>query len=241
MNTKAVWLSILAVVISFIGGFFLANALNKSELEALKAETNRLKSSTTENSSQNPAEQTLSDDEIKRRIAEADQNPDNFQSQKNLGKALYQYGSIKKDTKLLTEVERLLIRANKLNPADKDVIVTLGNLYFDLGYFLKDNENLKKARGFYEKILEQTPDDVDVRTDNALTYYLQTPPDNEKAISEFEKSLKDNPKHEKTLQYMIQALLRQKRTEEAETYRARLQEIDPNTPTMAQIQALMEQ
>jgi tetratricopeptide (TPR) repeat protein len=240
MNIKAFWLSIGLVVLSFIGGFFLANALNKSELETLRAENNRLKNSQT-NSNQNDSEATLSDEEIQKRIAEADRNPNNLQAQKNLGLALYKYASIKKDTKLLDEVARLLNRAYEKNPADKDVTVTLGNLYFDKGFYEKDNESLKKAREFYGKILEQTPNDFEVRTDNGLTYFLQNPPENEKAIAEFEKSLKENPKHEKSLQFLIQALLKQGKTQEAENYLAKLKEINPTTPSIAEIQKQIAQ
>jgi tetratricopeptide (TPR) repeat protein len=240
MNIKAFWLSIGLVVLSFIGGFFLANALNKSELETLRAENNRLKNSQT-NSNQNYSEATLSDEEIQKRIAEADRNPNNLQAQKNLGLALYKYASIKKDTKLLDEVARLLNRAYEKNPADKDVTVTLGNLYFDKGFYEKDNESLKKAREFYGKILEQTPNDFEVRTDNGLTYFLQNPPENEKAIAEFEKSLKENPKHEKSLQFLIQALLKQGKTQEAENYLAKLKEINPTTPSIAEIQKQIAQ
>lgn len=240
MNIKALWLSIGLVILSFIGGFFLANALNKSELETLRTENNRLKNSQS-NSSQNDAENTLSDEEIQKRIAEADQNPNNVQAQKNLGMALYRYASIKKDTKLLKEVSRLLNRAYEKNPADKDVTVTLGNLYFDIGYFEKDNDSLKKAREFYGKILEQTPNDVEVRTDNGLTYFLETPPQNDKAAAEFEKSLKENPKHEKTLLYLVQALLLQGKTQEAENYLAKLKEVNPNTPSLAEIQKQIAQ
>jgi hypothetical protein len=43
MNRKSFWISIVAVVISFAGGFILANALNRSEVETLRAENSRLK------------------------------------------------------------------------------------------------------------------------------------------------------------------------------------------------------
>ena len=80
------------------------------------------------------------------------------------------------------------------------------------------------------------PNDVDVRTDYGITFYLQNPPDNDKAIAEFNKSLKENPKHEKTLQFLTQAFLKQGKTKEAESVLAKLKEINPNTPTLAEIQ-----
>ena len=44
MKNKSFWISIIAVIISFAGGFILANAFNRIELDALRAENARLKS-----------------------------------------------------------------------------------------------------------------------------------------------------------------------------------------------------
>ncbi len=232
MNGKSLSISIIAVIISFVGGFILANALNRNEMDVLRAENARVKNNPAENNS----ELSLSDEEIRQRIAEAEQNQTNFGFQKNLGLALYRYAMMKKDDNLLTEAEKILKRANALNDKDYDVVVALGHFNFDLGLFKNDNERFNKAREYYQKALTTKPNDVDVRTDYGITFYLQNPPDNEKAIAEFNKSLKENPKHEKTLQFLTQALLKQGKTKEAETVLAKLKEVNPNTPTLAEIQ-----
>ncbi len=240
MNSKAIWLSILAVIISFVGGFFLANALNKNELETLRAENGRLKQNPN-NSTIVESEMNLSDEEINQKIAEADQNPNNLQFQKSLGTALYRYGSMKQDAKILAEAARILTRVYEKNPTDKDAAVMLGNSYFDIGYFQKDNGNLAKAQQIYLKILERTPKDFDVRTDYALTFFLQNPPDYEKAVTELKKSFQENPQHEKTLQFLVQVLLKQQKTQEAEIYLVKLKEINPNTPSLSEVQTQLEQ
>jgi tetratricopeptide (TPR) repeat protein len=148
---------------------------------------------------------------------------------------------MKENTPLLQEAARILNRAYEKNQTDKDLIVTLGHLYYDIGYFQKDNESFNKAREFYQKILKLTPNDVDVRTDYGLTYFLQNPPEYDKAVAEFQKSLQINPKHEKSLQFMVQALLKQGKTQEAENYLAKLKEINPNTPNLAEVQAQIAQ
>lgn len=238
MNSKALGLSILAIVLSFIGGFFVANALNKSELETLRTENNRLKT-TPANSDPKETETSLSDEEVRKKIAEADQNPNNFQVQKNLGTALYQYGAMKKDAKLIAESARLLERAYQNNPADKDTAITLGHAYFDVGYYNKDNESLAKARQIYTKLLENSPKDADIRNDLGLTYFLQTPPDLEKAAFEMKKILEGNPKHEKSLLFLVQIYIKQNKIQEAESYLAKLKEINPNAPSLADIQQQM--
>ncbi len=232
MNTKFIILTLIAVIISFIGGFLVANALNRNEINQLRGENEKQSS---ENTPQSSDETTLSDEEIKKRIAEADQNPQNIPYQKNLGLALYRYAAMKQNAELLGEVSRLLSRANAQNPNDYDVLVALGNTNFDIGYIIKENDKFIKSREFYDAALKLNPQDVDVLTDLGLTFYLINPPEIDKAIVEFEKSLKENPNHEKTLQVIAQAYLSQKKFGEAETYLKRLEDINPNNPYLADL------
>ncbi|MBA3633138.1 MAG: tetratricopeptide repeat protein [Acidobacteria bacterium] len=240
MNTKFFWLSIIAVIISFIGGFLVANALNRNEINLLQAENGRLKNVQAK-VDQTSAELSLSSEEIRQKIAEADQNPTNFTFQKNLGIALYNYASMKQDADLLSEISRILTRVYENNPKDTDTVITLGNIYFDLGYLNKDNENFQKAQEFYQKALEQKPNDANVRTDLGLIYYLTNPPETDKAIVEFQKSLLIDSNHEKTLQVITQALLSQNKNVEAEKYLLRLKEVNPNNPTLPELTVRLKQ
>lgn len=240
MTTKTVWILVIAVVLSFAGGFLLANILNRSELDSLRSENERLKSSSPE-SAQNQPEFSLSNEEIQQKVTEADQNPENFNFQKNLGLALYRYASMKQDAKLLADAIRILQRAHSLNAADYDIKVGLGNAHFDAGYFNKDNKSFKTSRSYYAKALEAKPNDVEVRTDHGLTYFLQQPPDLDLAIAEFQKSLKINPKHEKTLQFLIQSMIKQNNTGEAAKYLTQLKDANPNNSSLADLSSLIAQ
>ena len=62
MEKNHLLLSLVAVGLSFIGGFLLANTLNRGELAKLRAEYERSKNSAPTQA--NTAELTLSDDEI---------------------------------------------------------------------------------------------------------------------------------------------------------------------------------
>ncbi|HSK74555.1 MAG TPA: tetratricopeptide repeat protein [Pyrinomonadaceae bacterium] len=232
MNKRFLWISVLAVVVSFIGGFLLANALNRNELHLLRAENERLKKT-----SQDSPNNTLADEEIRAKIAEADQNPESFEFQKNLGIALYRYARIKQDVPLLTDVERLLSRANKLNEKDFDVLETLGHTYFDIGYAKKDNENFQKSREIYEKALAEKPGNIDIKTDYGLTYLFENPPQNEKAVEQLNKVLEENPRHERALQFIAQAHVRQKNYKEAENYLAKLKEVNPKNEFIAELES----
>ena len=226
MNKKIFWLAVVAVLASFAGGFLLANSLNRKELSALRAENDSLQKAMSE-AAQNDDDESLSDEEIRRRIDEADKNPTNIAFQKNLGLALYNYAAMKQNPALLREVSRLVTRVYQTDANDYEAVTTLGNINLALGFYEKNNENFVKAREFYKKALEKKADDADVRTDLGLTFLLANPPENDAAIAEFERALKINAKNEKTLQGLIEALENQDKKEEAEKYAARLREINP--------------
>jgi tetratricopeptide (TPR) repeat protein len=68
--------------------------------------------------------------------------------------------------------------------------VQLGNLYFDA-------ERYDEAIKWYGDALRLVPDDVNVSTDLGVSYYYSNQPD--KALTQFDRSLKLDPKHAKTL------------------------------------------
>lgn len=232
MNKSFVWISILAVFIAFAGGFLLANAFNRSEFLALKAENERLKSST--QTTGNSTGQELSEDEIKQKITEADQNPDNFKYQKNLGIGLYRYATVKQNQQLLFDVERLLKRAYEINPKDQEVLVFYGNTLFDIGFAKKDNSKFEQARKIYSEALAQEPKDTDIQTDFGLTYFYENPPQDDKAIAELKKVIALKPDHERSLQYLAQIYARQNKPEESQKYLAELKKVNPQNPIFTQ-------
>lgn len=234
MNKKVFWLSIIAVIASFAGGFLVANSLNRREITALQNENENLKNAQTE-TERNNEEFSLTEAEIRQKIDEADRNPNNTAFQKNLGLALYNYASMKQNTDLLKEVSRLLNRVYDKNPKDYETVVTLGNINFDIGYFNKSNEDFQMARSFYQKALEQKPNDSEVITDLGLTYFLADPPDFEAARADFQKSLQIEPKNEKTLQVMIETLVKAGKNAEAEKYIADLKEVNPKNDVLSNL------
>ncbi len=235
MNTKSIWLSLIGVIISFIGGFLLANALNRSEINQLRSEFESRKLAES-GSAQSQNKATLSDEEIHQRISEADQSPTNLKFQKDLGMALYLYAGERQNADLLGEVVRLLDRVYQDNPKDFDVLIALGNSSFDIGLLKKENENLQKARKFYLEALEINQKDVELRTALGLSFLLSIPAETGKAIEEFEKSLNENPNHEKTLRAISQAYISQRSFNEAEKYLAQLQKVNPQNPHLSELQ-----
>lgn len=226
MDKNTILLVIIAALGGFIAGFMLANMLNRSD--------NRYAGMPVQPAgSANSA--TLSQEEIRAKVAEADQNADNFAFQKNLGIALYKYSANAQDLNALTESERILTRANTLDPNDYDVLVALGHAHFDIGFAKRQNEGFVKARELYGKALTLRPDDHDVKTDMGISYFVQEPPDFAKAAAELEAVGKANPRHDRSMQFLARVYIRQLKIPEAEKVLAKIREINPSNPAIAEI------
>lgn len=206
MKNKILVAAILGLLAGLITGFTVANSINRTEINTLRGQVEQGKKPGV--NSQSPGDAfSIADDEIKAKLAEADANPENFTYQKNLGAALYRYATMKNDAALLVDALRILTRANSLDGSDYEVTVDLGNALFDSGYLKKDVASIKKSRDLYIKALEVKPTDADVRSDLAMTFVLDTPPDYNRAVEEFQKALKSNPKKERALTFLTQTYM----------------------------------
>jgi len=239
MNGRTLLIAAGAALVGLIAGFLIANSINRSELSALRAEADRARSAPGNSQLATSTSSTLTDEEIEATIARADQNPKDFDVQRNIGGAIYRYGAMKQDEKLIKRAIGILDRAQSLRPDDFDVILALGNAHFDIGYFNKENESLLKAREFYTKALSAKPENVDIQTDLALTYFLQTPPDYDNAVAEFRRALDRNPKHEKALQWLVQALIKQNKSDQASQYLERLRAVNPNNESIGELTSML--
>lgn len=234
MQVKHFLITILVGILGVAAGFLIANKLNRSEFERMRSEAE-----TTKTAANSDAD--LSIEEIDAKLREAADSPDDMQFQKRLGISLYRFGTMKRDAAIIEKALEPLKRAIDIDPNDKETISTLGNAYFDIGYFKKDNEALTRSREYYEQLLNARPDDVETRTDLGLTYFLTDPPDLETAAENFEMSLKQDPKHEKTLQFYIQTLAKQKKYDKARTLLAKLREANPKNPALNDLAAFIDQ
>lgn len=236
MNRKAVWLSVIGILLGFAGGFLVANALNRSQLSALQTENMGLREQAA-GTGKNQAGEDLSRAEIDGKLAEAKENPDNFEFQKQLGLALYRYAASKQDAELLVEVAALLERAFSLNPDDYQVMVSLANVNYDLGQINRTEQRNLKARELYLKALSKYPQDTGVITDLGLTYLLSANPDPANAAVQFETTLKIDPRHERALRYMTEAQIAVGDEEKANGFLKRLKEVNRNHPGMADLES----
>lgn len=232
MDKNTILFVIIALLVGFIGGFLLANSMNRAEINAIRSLGGKQTSLPVQTNSQEP---TLSDAELKAKIAEADANSSNFAFQKDLGIALYRYAAMKQDVGILAESQRILERANSLDNRDFDVLVSLGHAYFDLGFSKKDGAGFQKAREIYANALQIQPDDADIQTDIGISYYWQPSPDYNKAAAQLEKVGAANPTHTRSMQYLARSYIKLKRLADAEKLTAKIKSINPNEGGLAEL------
>ena len=245
MNKHNILYAIIGLLAGFIIGFIFANQTNRSAVDNSRAAETRTRPNTPpgEGSPQTatgnkPA--TPTEAEIRDAIIKADARPEDASLQRGFGMVLYRYASQTQNASFLPDVARMLKRAYETNPKDRELLVALGNVYFDMGQ-ASDPVHFAEARQYYLKALEIKSDDVNVRTDLGLTYYFGQPSDPQRAIAEYRKSLALDPRHEPTLQNIATALIAVAKTDEAQKMIDQLSGINPTNPALPNLRAQMEQ
>jgi cytochrome c-type biogenesis protein CcmH/NrfG len=132
------------------------------------------------------------------------------------------------DPAVFQENERRLKSALAADPKDANVLVQLGNLYYDSNRF-------GEAVDYYGRALELNPRNVDVRTDRGTSYWNLGQADN--AIAEFQKALEVDPSHAQTL-YNLGVVYMSGKNNPAEARKAweKLLATNPNYPERARVQ-----
>lgn len=143
----------------------------------------------------------------------ARENPEDFAAQMRAAEGYFQAGSYE-------DAIDFMSRANKLRPDDYDTVVKLGNVY-------SSARRYDDAARWYEAAVAKRPDDCDARSELALTYYLRTPSQPERAVAELRRALDIDPNHVPSLHNLALMLVETKKYAESETVLARLEKADP--------------
>lgn len=148
----------------------------------------------------------------------ADSKPKDFDLQMNAATIFYKL-------KAFDKAALYLQRAIDLKPRDADALSAMGNTKYDAGDYVA-------AGSFYERVLAVQPQNTDVQTDLGNTYFQRQPPDLRRAIEEYRKTLKIDPRHEKALQNIAAAAVRLGDKVVAREAVQQLESINPANPTL---------
>ncbi|MCW5958577.1 MAG: tetratricopeptide repeat protein [Pyrinomonadaceae bacterium] len=217
------------ILLGAVIGFFGANALNKSEIGSAKATP--MNSTSLENQVRNEVVRDQSNlsapmPEISLILDKAQKEPQNIEAQTAAADLYLRIRNFEKAIEFLEN-------ANKIDPENYKIIVKLGNSYFD-------SKKFDQAEIWYRKALEKKPDDYAVRTDLGTSYVERESPDFERAIAEFENSLKINPKHPQTLYNLAAAYFKSGNLEKANETAGKLKAADPQNPLNARLAEVLK-
>lgn len=226
----------MGLLIGLVTGFLFANSYSRRGGEA---GASALAPSASPVQAETGA--VLSPEEIKAKLEQAAQNPADVKFQRQLGLALYAYGASKGDAQVIKQSLVPLERVLSKETQDTDALVGAGNAYFDIGYIEKNDDSFVKAREYYLKALAVNSVDAGVLVDVGLTFALLKAPDHRAAIGYYEKALKTDPSHERTLQMMVESQLSLGQKKLAGDYLSKLRTANQKNPMIPDFEQRLTQ
>lgn len=148
----------------------------------------------------------------------ADKSPRDFAAQLKAAETFYEMGDY-------TKAELYGTRAIDLKPDDVKALVLAGNAKYD-------RKDFNGAAQFYERALQKNPNDPNVRTDYGNTFFLREPPDLDRALVEYRKSVAVDPRHEQSWLNIASASIRKKDKQAALDALSRLEAVNPQNPSL---------
>ncbi len=234
MNKDNILFAIIGLLLGSIIGFIFANSVNQRGYEPRASATNpagrdsNLPADHPQIPMNGVADQAegMAPAAITEAIERARKDPNNFDAQVEAAQLYYQINRF-------DEAIEFLLKANQLRPDDYATLVRLGDANFD-------SQNYEAAEKWYTAALVKNPNDVPVRTDLGLTFFLRQTPDVDRAIKEYRTSLAREPLHEKTLQNLTAALIKKKDAKEAQATLAKLEQVNPSNEALTKLRTDLE-
>ncbi len=230
MDKDKILFGIIGLLAGIIIGFSVANTINQNDPSqtASTIGADPLATSSPDLPPDHPPvgatlnqDQNAPNPQITEAIEKANQNPGDYELQMTAGDLYYQIQRFEEATKFY-------LTANKIKPTETEPIIKLGNSYFDAQKYVE-------AEKWYESALEKKPNDINVRNDYGLTFFLRSPKDVDRAIKEYKASLAIDPNYELTLQNLVIAYKDKNDTENLQKTLEILRKINPENPAIKQI------
>jgi tetratricopeptide (TPR) repeat protein len=248
LNKKVLIAGAVGILVGFLVGFYLANALNREEQGSLRAQQSPAQGSGSGKGQQTSAQgggdlsQSITEEQIQNAVLKADQSPQDAEMQKKVGQGLLMYASQTGNASYLSHGARILKRAHDLDPKDYKTTVLAGDAHFLVERQGNgDPKLIAEARKLYEAALAAQPDDVVVRTKLGLTYFYDRPPDARRAIREYQRALQLDPRQEMALQSLAAALIETGGLDEAAKRLDELEKVNPSNAELPGLRAQLEQ
>lgn len=239
----------LGIVLGFVIGFFVANALTRPGIQVASNNTTSAPASNGAAGPLKPEQMggalplghpevggggeaegggaaAATSPEAQSAMDRADRNAKDFEAQADAAQVFYKLNDFDKASLYAG-------RALALQPKDFDALTLAGNAKYDAGDFAG-------AASFYERALEIKPASPDVRTDLGNTFFNRQPPDFARAITEYRKSVAIDPGHEFSWKNMAAAALNLRDKATARDAVERLAALNPQNPELEDLRRKLE-
>jgi tetratricopeptide (TPR) repeat protein len=240
MSKDDLLFTIIGLLLGFILGYVLTNNYNQRLALAGPANSALLNEATPagdnaeEKQIEPEPEKPDADPQV---LAEAqkraDGEPTNYEIQMQAGEVFYRAWRY-------AEAAKFLERAVKLRPKEVEPLVALGNTYFDDAARNNANDKWPLAEKTYQAALALEAKNPSVRTDLGLTFFYREPPDYDRALQEFRKTLETVPNHEPALQNVASVYLKKGDKAQAEKALAALEKVNPANPALPTLRGELE-
>lgn len=228
MNRENTLFAFVGLLLGYAAAFTLVVSLNQGQPPAGSAQRGAQGGAAQAGQSTvTVKEQQRLQSEAAQAAQKARQEPDNFDAQVAAATASGGVGDYEGAIDFLT-------RANKLRPDDYDTLVSLAGANFEAQRF-------EVAGGLYELALKRKPDNLETRSALALTYFLRTPRDLDRAVSEFNAALARDPSHEMTLHNMTLVYIETGKLREAAEMLARLEKASPQSDKLPMLRERLKE
>ena len=221
MNKENYLFGIVGLLAGLIIGFMFANSVNQGAITLSPTVMNQNSNSLPQNHPAINGNTSEMQPQVQAAIDKAKAEPNNFEAQIKAAEVYYQIQRFDGAIEFLKQ-------ANKLKPDDYETIVNLGNAYFDASKY----EDAEKS---YSAALAKKADDVNVRTDLGLTFIFREPPNYDRAIQEFQRSLETDPNHIQTLQNLTVGYTKKGDAAKAKETLARLESLDSSNSAISKL------
>lgn len=233
MNKQHYLYGLIGLLVGSMAGYFGTDYLNgnatnganavKQSLTAQPSAQNESVTGGAQNSSNSSGGPQA---EVATTIEQARRQPANFEAQM---KAANLFKQINRSEGAIEFYES----AARIKPNDFNLLVTLGDTNFDLKRF-------EEAGKWYNQALKINPNSATVWMDLGSSYYLRQPrsPSNlDQAITAYRAAIKSDPRSEKSLQNLTQALIEKGDKAAAQESLKQLEQVNPGNQTIGQLRS----
>jgi tetratricopeptide (TPR) repeat protein len=223
VNKNKYLVGLIGLAIGFAISFFLTTNYNKNNAPLAAAQPSA--GAAAGAGAQGAGNQQATMAQVQQTMERAKNNPKDADAQFQAARMFYEIGRTK-------EAIEYLEKAGEIEPNNLNIAVTLGVLN-------SEEKNYAQAEKWIGRAVALKPDEADLYVELGATFIHRQPPEPDKAIQEFQRALKVDPKSGHALGHMVEAYALKKDARGAEDALNRLKGAEPSNQRIASLEGLL--